>query len=383
VLIDMNGSVPLLDLTAQHRDIAAVIEAAALEVIRSQRFILGSTVERFEEQIAERVGSRHAIGCASGTDALLLALKALQLEPGDEVVIPSFTFFATAGAVWNAGLTPVFCDIDPVTFNITAATVEAQLTGRTRAIIPVHLFGQMAPMAELMALADRHGLAVIEDAAQSIDAAQEMDGVTRPAGSVGTMGAFSFFPSKNLGGWGDGGMITTDDDAMAELLRKLRVHGGRQVYHHEMVGTNSRLDALQAAILSVKLPHLEAWTEARRDHARHYDRTLAGIESITTPAEAPGNRHVYNQYTIRSTRRDELKQHLDQAGIGNAIYYPLPLHLQQCFESLGGRPGDLPVTEQAATEVLSIPVFPELTREQQEDVVQALREGAGERTIKT
>jgi dTDP-4-amino-4,6-dideoxygalactose transaminase len=364
-------TVPLLDLTAQHRALAPEIEAAAIELIRSQRFILGAPVERLEGEIAARVGVRHAIGCASGTDALLLALKALQLEPGDEVIIPSFTFFATAGAVWNAGLTPVFCDIDPVTFNVTAATIEAKRTDRTRAIVPVHLFGQMAPMAGIMELAGRHGLAVIEDAAQSIDAAQTVEGEDRRAGSVGTMGAFSFFPSKNLGGWGDGGMITTDDDALAERLRKLRVHGGRQMYHHEMVGTNSRLDALQAVALSVKLPHLDGWTDARRAHARHYDRALAGIDAITTPAEMPGNRHVYNQYTIRARHRDELKQHLDAHGIGNGIYYPVPLHLQQCFESLGGKPGDLPVTEQAAREVLSLPVFPELTEAQLDAVVRA------------
>jgi dTDP-4-amino-4,6-dideoxygalactose transaminase len=370
-------SVPLLDLTAQYGEIQVEIDAAVHEVVRSQRFILGPAVEALEDTMAERVGVRHAIGCASGTDALLLALKALQLEPGDEVVIPSFTFFATAGAVWNAGLTPVFCDIDAVTFNITAATVEPALAGRTRALIPVHLFGQMAPMAELMALADRHGLAVIEDAAQAIDAGQEWDGETRRAGSVGTMGAFSFFPSKNLGGFGDGGMITTDDDELAERLRKLRVHGGRQMYHHEMVGTNSRLDALQAAVLSVKLPHLNRWTEARRANAAQYDQALAGTVGLTAPRAAPGNHHVYNQYTIRSDRRDDLKKHLDTEGIGNAIYYPMPLHLQPCFAPLGGVEGDLPVTEQAAREVLSVPVYPELTAGQREEVVRALQAGVG------
>jgi dTDP-4-amino-4,6-dideoxygalactose transaminase len=369
-------TVPLLDLTIQHKAIARELEAAALEVIRSQRFILGPTVEAFEKQIAERVGVRHGVGCASGTDALLLALKALQLEPGDEVILPSFTFFATAGAVWNAGLRPVFCDIDPITFNITAETAGAVVTDRTRAIIPVHLFGQMAPMAEIMELAGRHGLAVIEDAAQSIDAEQTLDGQPRRAGSVGTMGAFSFFPSKNLGGWGDGGMITTDDDELADRLRKLRVHGGRQMYHHEMVGTNSRLDALQAAALSAKLPHLDGWAEARRANARRYDRALAGIDAIATPTEAPGNRHVYNQYTIRAEKRDALKRHLDEEGIGNSIYYPLPLHLQECFQGLGGGEGDLPVTERAAREVLSIPVFPELTEEQQGAVVRGLQSAA-------
>jgi dTDP-4-amino-4,6-dideoxygalactose transaminase len=369
-------SVPLLDLTAQYRTISDELDAALMEVVRSQRFILGPAVERLETEIATRVGSRHAIGCASGTDALLLALKALELEPGDEVILPAFTFFATAGAVWNAGLKPVFCDIDPITFNATAENMDAVRTPRARAIIPVHLFGQMADMAPIMELAGRHGLAVIEDAAQAIDAAQLMDGENRQAGSVGTAGAFSFFPSKNLGGFGDGGMITTDDDDLAERIRKLRVHGGRQMYHHEMVGTNSRLDALQAAVLSAKLPFLHDWTEARRRNAAAYDEALGSLEGVAIPVALEGNRHVYNQYTIRAARRDALKQRLDENGIGNAIYYPLPLHLQPCFQELGGRPGDLPVAEEAAREVLSIPVYPELDEEQRAEVVQVLRGGA-------
>jgi dTDP-4-amino-4,6-dideoxygalactose transaminase len=368
-------SVPLLDLTAQYRTISDQLDAAVLDVVRSQRFILGPAVERLETEIAERVGSRNAIGCASGTDALLLALKALELEPGDEVILPAFTFFATAGAVWNAGLKPVFCDIDPVTFNATAETMDAVRTPRARAIIPVHLFGQMADMAPIIELAGRHGLAVIEDAAQAIGAAQQNDGVDRQGGSVGTAGAFSFFPSKNLGGFGDGGMVTTDDDDLAERIRKLRVHGGRQMYHHEMVGTNSRLDALQAAVLSAKLPFLDEWSEGRRRNAAAYDDALAGLGGVATPVVADGNHHVYNQYTIRAARRDELKQRLDENQVGNAIYYPLPLHLQPCFQQLGGRPGDLPAAEEAAREVLSIPVYPELGEEQREEVVRALRGG--------
>jgi dTDP-4-amino-4,6-dideoxygalactose transaminase len=368
-------SVPLLDLTAQYRTISDALDAALMAVVRSQRFILGPAVEQLEAEIATRVGSRHAIGCASGTDALLLALKALELEPGDEVILPAFTFFATAGAVWNAGLKPVFCDIDPITFNATAENMDAVRTPRARAIIPVHLFGQMADMAPIMELAGGHGLAVIEDAAQAIDAAQLMDGVNRQAGSVGTAGAFSFFPSKNLGGFGDGGMITTDDDDLAERIRKLRVHGGRQMYHHEMVGTNSRLDALQAAVLSAKLPFLNDWTEARRRNATAHDEALSSLEGVAIPVALEGNRHVYNQYTIRAARRDEVKQRLDENGIGNAIYYPLPLHLQPCFQELGGRPGDLPVAEEAAREVLSIPVYPELSEEQRAEVVQVLRGG--------
>jgi dTDP-4-amino-4,6-dideoxygalactose transaminase len=369
-------SVPLLDLGAQYETIRDEVDAALMEVVRSQRFILGPAVERLETEIAERVGSRNAIGCASGTDALLLALKALELEAGDEVILPTFTFFATAGAVWNAGLRPVFCDIDPITFNATAETIDAVRTPRARAIIPVHLFGQMADMAPIMDLAERHGLAVIEDAAQAIDSAQRMDGADRAAGSVGTAGAFSFFPSKNLGGFGDGGMITTDDDDLAERIRKLRVHGGRQMYHHEMVGTNSRLDALQAAVLSAKLPYLQRWSEARRANAAAYDQALAGLEEVTPPVAAPGNHHVYNQYTIRAPGRDALKARLDANHIGSAIYYPLPLHLQACFQELGGRPGDHPVAERGAREVLSIPVYPELSDAQRDEVVRVLR-GAG------
>jgi dTDP-4-amino-4,6-dideoxygalactose transaminase len=369
-------SVPLLDLSVQYQAISDELDEALMEVVRSQRFILGPAVERLEAEIAGRVGSRHAIGCASGTDALLLALKGLELEPGDEVILPAFTFFATAGAVWNAGLKPVFCDIDPITFNATAETIDAVRTPRARAIIPVHLFGQMADMAPIMELAGRHGLAIIEDAAQAIDAAQQIEGADRAAGSVGAAGAFSFFPSKNLGGFGDGGMITTDDDELAERVRTLRVHGGRQMYHHEMVGTNSRLDALQAAVLSAKLPFLHDWTEARRRNAAAYDQALAGLEGVAIPVAQEGNRHVYNQYTIRAAQRDALKQRLDENGIGNAIYYPLPLHLQPCFRGLGGRPGDLPVAEEAAREALSIPVYPELGEEQRAEVVRVLRGGA-------
>lgn len=367
--------VPLLDLQAQYATLRDELDAAVSEVVRTQRFILGPVVDRFEQQVAEYIGVPHAIGCASGTDALLLSLKALDLEPGAEVIVPAFTFFATAGAVWNAGLRPVFCDIEPVTFNLDVEDARRRITPRTRAIIPVHLFGQMADMEAVMALAREYDLAVIEDAAQAIGSARREDGRWRNAGTIGTTGAFSFFPSKNLGGFGDGGLITTSDDALAERLYKLRVHGGRQMYRHEMVGTNSRLDALQAAVLSVKLPHLDDWARARQANAVAYDEALADLApAVRTPVALPQSRHVYNQYTIRAERRDELKQHLDAHGIGNSIYYPLALHLQECFRELGGQEGQLPVSEQATREVLSLPVYPELTPAQRDEVIARIRE---------
>lgn len=366
--------VPLLDLQAQYRGIRDEVDPAVMEVVRSQRFILGPAVERLEEEIAARVGTRHGVGCASGTDAILLALKALELEPGAEVVVPSFTFFATAGAVWNAGLRPVFADIDPVTFNITRATIEAALTPRTRAVVVVHLFGQMAEMAPILALARERGLAVIEDAAQAIDARQQIDGEWHAAGSLGDAGCFSFFPSKNLGGFGDGGMITTSHDDLADRLRQLRVHGGRKMYEHEVVGTNSRLDAIQAAVLSVKLPHLERWTRARQRNAARYDHALADVPGIRPPIALPGNEHVYNQYTVRCQDREAVRARLESADIGHAVYYPVPLHLQACFRELGCNEGELPESEAAAREVVSLPVFPELTESQQDEVVAAVVE---------
>ncbi|HUP89482.1 MAG TPA: DegT/DnrJ/EryC1/StrS family aminotransferase, partial [Longimicrobiales bacterium] len=353
-------SVPLLDLQRQYKTIQKEIDAEVLRVVGNQRFILGPDVEKLEKDIGTYTGSPHPIACASGTDAILLALKALQLEPGDEVIAPSFTFFATAGAIWNAGLKPVFVDIDGATFNVTAQTIEAAITPRTKAIIVVHLYGQMARMPEIIALAAKHGIPVIEDAAQSLSARQRIDGKEVHSGTIGEIGTYSFFPSKNLGAFGDAGLIVTNDDKLAELMRKLRVHGGIQMYHHEMVGTNSRLDALQAAVLSAKLPHLNGWSEARRRNADYYNTAFAGLANVKTPVTLPENYHVFNQYTLRVERRDELKKHLDGKGIGNAIYYPLPLHLQECFASLGGKRGDLPVTELAALEAISIPVFPEL-----------------------
>jgi dTDP-4-amino-4,6-dideoxygalactose transaminase len=369
-------NVPLLDLTAQYRQIADEVRDAVLGVIEEQRFILGPAVDRLEEQVARMLGVEHAVGCASGTDALLLSLRALGVRPGDEVVTSPFTFFATAGAIHNVGARPVFADIRPDTFNLDPAAAGAAVTDRTRAFMPVHLFGQMADMPAFRALGDRAGVAVIEDAAQAIGARQRSDGgdwIT--TGTLGDSCAFSFFPSKNLGAFGDGGMVVTNDAEVAERLRKLRVHGGRQMYHHEEVGYNSRLDALQAAVLSVKLPHLESWSEARRANAHFYDDALAGIDGISTPVVLPENETIVNQYTIRvhGGRRDALMEFLRERGIGSAIYYPKPLHLQECFEYLGCRAGQFPESERAAAEVLSLPVYPELQRAQLEQVADGVR----------
>jgi dTDP-4-amino-4,6-dideoxygalactose transaminase len=365
--------VPLLDLSEQYAAIAADVTRAIEAVVSSQRFILGPEVEALETELAAWTGSAHAIGCASGTDALLLPLLALEAAPDAEVVVPTFTFFATAGTVWNAGLKPAFCDVDPQTFNVDPASLEAAWTERTRAVVPVHLFGQMAPMAEVATLARARGGFVLEDAAQAIGA---RDGDLR-AGSCGDAAAFSFFPTKNLGGFGDGGMITTGDADRADRLRKLRVHGGLKMYHHDMVGTNSRLDALQAAVLRAKLPYLEAWTEARRRNAAFYDELLAGVPDVAPPFVRPGAHHVYNQYTVRASRRDELRAFLESRGIGSGIYYPLPLHLQECFRSLGHARGDFPVAERLATEVLSLPIYPELGEARIRYVARSIRDFYG------
>ena len=362
-------SVPFLDLTLQYRSIRTEIDEAIQRVVASQGFVMGPEVQGLEEEIAAYVGVPHAVGVASGTDAILLPLRALDPRPGDEVVIPAFTFFATAGAVWNAGFKPVFCDVDTVTFNVTVETLDAAWTARTRATVPVHLYGQMAPMDEIRALASRRGAFVLEDAAQAIGARQG----GAMAGSVGDAGAFSFFPSKNLGGFGDGGIVTTTDEGMAEKVAKLRVHGGRQMYHHEMVGTNSRLDALQAAVLRVKLKHLDGWTRLRRRNAALYDEVLAGVDGVRTPVALPNHLHVYNQYTLRVDRRDELRTFLTERGVGNGLYYPVGLHLQACFASLGGREGDLPNTERLTREVVSLPVFPELMEGQIMEVAESIR----------
>jgi dTDP-4-amino-4,6-dideoxygalactose transaminase len=367
-------NVPLLDLVGQYQAIKDEVLPALLRVAERQQFILGEEVGQLEAALARLTQTRHAIGCASGTDALLLPLRTLGLAPGDEVITPAFTFFATAGTIHNAGGTPVFVDIEPGTFNLDPAAVEAAITPRTRAIMVVHLFGQMAAMERILTIAARHGLAVIEDAAQAIGARRMIDGEWRAAGSLSYAGAFSFFPTKNLGGWGDGGLMVTQDGALAERLRRLRTHGGAKQYHHDEVGYNSRLDTLQAAVLLAKLPHLADWTAARQRVARNYAEAFAGNPAVCPPKVDPVNEHIFHQYTIRVEHRDELMAHLRTRQIGCAVYYPLGLHLQPCFARLGYRSGSLPVTEAATGSVLSLPIYPELAPVQQEAVVDAVRE---------
>ncbi|AHG91107.1 DegT/DnrJ/EryC1/StrS aminotransferase [Gemmatirosa kalamazoonensis] len=363
--------VPLLDLRAQHATIRDDVVKAMMEVVDAQAFILGEPVAALEREVAALSHTRHAIGCASGTDALLLALRAIDTGPGDEVITTPFTFFATAGTIHNAGARPVFVDIDPATFNIAPAAVEAAIGPKTKAVIPVDLFGQMAPIEELLRVSK--GLPVIEDAAQSIGARRQIDGEWRMAGEAATIGTFSFFPSKNLGGYGDGGMIVTQDDRVATRLSRLRVHGGLKTYFHDEVGYNSRLDALQAAVLRAKLPHLAGWSEARRRNASFYDEAFADVAEIRTPYVDPANESIYNQYTIRTDRRDALQAHLKERGIGTSIYYPLPLHQQPCFAYLGYQAGACPEAERAASEVISLPIYPELTRDQLEEVASTVR----------
>ena len=371
--------VPLLDLTKQYATVADGVNEAIRTVVEEQRFILGPAVDAFEREIQEHLGIEHAVGCASGTDAILLALRALDVAPGDEVVTSPFTFFATAGAIHNVGARPVFADIEADTFNLDPAAAEAAVTERTRSVMPVHLFGQMAEMAAFRALGDRHGISVIEDAAQAIGARQQVDGEWITTGSLGDACTFSFFPSKNLGAFGDAGMVVTRSKKTAERLMKLRVHGGRQMYHHEEVGYNSRLDALQAAVLSVKLPFLNGWSDGRRANASYYDEALADVAGIVTPVVRAGNESIVNQYTVRvlDGRREALVEHLRAAGVGSGIYYPLPLHLQECFDYLGYHEGDFPVSEAASREVLSLPVFPELTGDQREFVAATIRDFFG------
>jgi dTDP-4-amino-4,6-dideoxygalactose transaminase len=367
-------NVPLLDLVAQYHDIKDEVLRAMMTVVERQGFIMGPEVAQLEAEVARLSNARHAIGCASGTDALLLPLRALDLEPGDEVITTPFTFFATAGAIHNAGGRPVFVDIDPSSFNIAPHAIEAAITPRTRGIIVVHLFGQMAAMESVLPLAERHGLALIEDAAQAIGSRRKIGGEWRMAGELGTVGTFSFFPSKNLGGFGDGGMIVTQNDALADRLRRLRLHGGARQYHHDEVGYNSRLDTLQAAVLLAKFPHLAGWSRARGERARRYSEAFAGHPDVCPPAVDPANEHIFHQYTIQVPRRNELQAHLKARGIGNAIYYPLALHLQPCFAHLGYQRGQLPVTEAAMDTVISLPIYPELTVEQQDTVIDAVLE---------
>ncbi len=362
------SGVPLLDLKAQYATIKEEVKAAIEGVLESQRFIGGPEIEGLESELAGYSGCECGIGVTSGTDALLLSLMALGVGPGDEVITTPFTFFATAGCVSRLGAKPVFVDIEPGGFNIDPAKVEAAVTDRTKAIIPVHLFGQCAEMDPILEIAKKRKFLVIEDAAQAIGS--EYKG--RRAGAMGTVGCFSFFPSKNLGGFGDGGMITTNDQELAAKLKMLRNHGAKPKYYHALVGGNFRLDAIQAAILRVKLKHLDDWSAARQRNAARYRELFAGMDAVKCPAELPERRHIYNQFSIRVPRRDELRAYLAERKIGCEIYYPVPLHVQECFADLGYAKGDMPESERAAAEVLALPVYPELTGEQQGVVVDAI-----------
>jgi len=380
--------VPLLDLKGQYAPLRAEIEATIREVCDSQRFVLGPHVAQLESEVAVYSQARFGIGVSSGTDALLVALMALDIGPGDEVITTPFTFFATAGVVARLGARPLFCDIDPATFNLSPAAVVATIArecetvgdrlvnrktrGIVKALMPVHLFGQMAEMDELNGIARRHRLLVIEDAAQAIGAALA-DG--RRAGGVGDIGCLSFFPTKNLGAFGDAGMCVTQSAGLAERLRILRVHGGEPKYFHAFVGGNFRLDELQAAVLRIKLKHLDAWTAARQRNADHYDALLAAAglgDAVGLPVRKPRERHIFNQYVIRAQRRDDLRAHLERSGVGTEVYYPLPLHEQKCFAYLGHAPTDFPEAHRAANEVLALPIYPELTSEQREHVAQSI-----------
>jgi dTDP-4-amino-4,6-dideoxygalactose transaminase len=363
-------SVPALNLKAQYQTIRDEIEPVVRQVLESQMFVLGPEVAGLEAEVADYCAAAHGIGCASGSDALLLPLMALDIGPGDEVITSPYTFFATGGAIWRTGAKPVFADIEPDTYNIDPAQVEDAITPRTKAIIPIHLYGQTADMGSLREIARRHGLAILEDAAQAIGAAHHG---TR-TGTLGDVAAFSFYPSKNLGGFGDGGMITTEDAQLARRMTRLRVHGMEPKYHHHEVGFNSRLDAFQAAVLRVKLRHLDAWTSLRREVADRYRSLFAshGLDDMVgLPVERPGNFHVYNQFVIRvpGAIRDSLRDYLSAKKIGTEIYYPIPLHLQVCFSALGHGPGDFPHSERAARETIALPIYPELTDEEQRYVV--------------
>ena len=370
--------VPLLDLKAQYASIKEEIRTAVDDVFDSQYFILGPKVKELEQEIARYSETSYALGVSSGTDALLISLMALGIEPGDEVITTPFTFFATAGVISRLNATPKFVDIDPDTFNMDPEKLESAITRRTKAVIPVHLFGQCADMDPILEVSSKYGLPVIEDAAQSIGAQYKH----KKAGSMAEFGVFSFFPSKNLGGAGDGGMVITRESALYEKLKVLRVHGARSKYYHKIVGGNFRLDSLQAAVLLVKLKYLDSWSEKRRKNAALYNRLFAqsglierGI--IKTPVEAykdsgDRNHHIYNQYTLRTRSRDKLQEYLKEQGVSTAIYYPLPLHLQECFKDLGYLKGDFPEAEKASGSVISLPVYPELTDEQQEYIVEKI-----------
>ncbi len=368
-------AVPVLDLRAQYQTIRDEIEPVVRQLFESQMFVMGPEVAELEAELARFSGVARGIGCASGTDALLLPLMAVGIGPGDEVITTPYSFFATAGSIWRTGAKPVFVDIEPDTYNIDPGQIEAAITPRTRAIIPVHLYGQMADMGPVCEIAAKHGLFVLEDAAQAIGARY----FEHPSGSLGHVGALSFYPSKNLGGFGDGGMIVTNDTTLARSLARLRIHGMEPKYHHHEVGFNSRLDALQAAVLRVKLRHLESWTNQRRCAASRYETLFEDhrlTDTIVLPREREGYYHVYNQFVIRvpASVRDLMRDFLSARQIGTEIYYPIPLHLQTCFSSLGHKIGDFPRSEAAAHETIALPIYPELSEDQQHYVVGSIRQ---------
>ncbi len=375
----IENAIPLLDLKAQYENIREEVRAAVDRVLDTQRFILGPEVRALEQEIADYCGAQHAVGVSSGSDALLLCLMILGIAPGDEVITSTYTFFATAGAIARLGATPVFVDIDPATFAMDPALLERAISQRTKAIIPVHLFGQMADMDPIMALADRHSLTIIEDSAQSLGASYK----GRSSGTIGHMGCYSFFPSKNLGGAGDGGMVVTNNANLDEKLRLYRNHGYQPKYYNKVVGGNLRLDEIQAAILRVKLRYLDRWTRARQRNADRYRQLFveAGLggqirtpdANVTLPVEMPERRHVYNQFVISTSRRDALQEHLTACGIGSEVYYPRPMHLQECFDYLGHKEGDFLVSERASRESLAIPIYPELTEDMQRVIVNSIR----------
>jgi dTDP-4-amino-4,6-dideoxygalactose transaminase len=362
--------VQMLDLHAQYEALMPAIREQLDRVFTDHHYIMGAQVKQFEERMQDYLGIKHAIGCANGTDALVLAVKALGIGVGDEVITTPFTFFATASSIWRNHAKPVFVDIDPDTFNLDPAKIEAAITEKTKAIMPVHLFGQCCNMDAIMQIAKKHNLRVIEDNAQGIGSTWN----GKMSCSFGDIGTLSFFPSKNLGAMGDAGMCLTNDDELAAGLRQLRVHGENPKYYHQWVGMNSRLDTLQAAVLLVKLEALAGWSQARRANAAFYDNELKGIAGLKTPKIAPQAVTIYNQYTLVTEQRDQLMAHLQKKDIGCAVYYPLPLHIQQCFSELGYQNGDLPIAEKMATQVLSIPIYPELTDEMKQYVVASIRE---------
>jgi dTDP-4-amino-4,6-dideoxygalactose transaminase len=365
-------NVPLLDLAEQNRELRPEIEAALGRVLDTNAFILGGEVKALEEELASYCGTKYAIGCASGSDALLLALMALDVKAGDEVITTPYSFFATVSAITRLGAVPVFVDIDPLTYNLDIGQIDSKATARTKAIQPVHLYGQCADMAALREVASAHGIPLVEDAAQAIGAEEK----GKRAGAMSEIGCFSFYPSKNLGGMGDGGFMTTDDDELAEKLFALRVHGSKERYYHKWVGLNSRLDGFQGAVLRVKLPHLDSWSDKRKANADRYTQlfTDAGLtEQVGLPYERENVRHIYNQYVVRIPgKRDQLRAFMTEKGIGTDIYYPVPLHLQECFDYVGYKEGAFPESEKASKETLALPIFPELKSNQQEYVVESI-----------